>query len=121
MSESIFSDECIERRERVRFKTKANCSFCSFEPSQYRNEFSVCKVKNIGTGGLAFLSDQECKPKTRLLFTIALQDYDAEEPINAIGEVIWINCSKFTKQYCIGVKFINMLEDDRLNLTRRLN
>jgi hypothetical protein len=111
----------VERREGHRFKTKANCFFRSFESSPYNFENDVYKIKNIGTGGLAFTCDQKCKLKDRLLFTIALLDSCAEEPISVVGEVTWIDCSKSPEKYCIGIKFINMLKDDLLNLTRTLH
>jgi hypothetical protein len=119
--EDIIYNNYVERREGLRFKAKANCSFRSFESSPYNNEYDVYRIKNIGTGGLAFLCDQKCKLKDRLLFTIALCDSYTEEPINVVGEVTWINCSKYPEKYCIGIKFINMLKDDLLNLTHTLH
>ena len=121
ISEDISYNDYVERREGLRFKAKANCSFRSFESSAYNNENDVYKIQNIGTGGLAFFCDQKCKLKDRLLFTIALRDTCVEEPINVVGEVTWINCSKSNEKYCVGVKFINMLKDDLLNLTRTLH
>ncbi|MGA1840618.1 MAG: PilZ domain-containing protein [bacterium] len=121
ISEGTSYNNYSERREGLRFKAKANCSFRSFDSSAYNNENDVYRIKNIGTGGLAFLCDQKCKLKDRLLFTIAFRDTYAEEPINAVGEVTWINCSESNEKYCIGVKFINMLKDDLLNLTRTLH
>ena len=57
-----------------------------------------------------------------MFITIAIKDQSNSDPINALGEVIWSNpSSKVSKEYRIGVKFIKMLQDDMINLSRFFN
>ena len=121
MKEKIIQDKGLERREGIRYTPRANCFFRCLDKPSYFLEYSVCKVENIGTGGLAFLSEQACKIGSELIFTIALLDQYPQEPIDALGKIIWIKDSEYPYKYKIGVKFINMLKDDLLFLRREIN
>ena len=114
-------DKIFERREGLRFSPRANCYFRDFNPNLHHSEYSICKIENIGSGGLSFLSKQKCPINTKLIFTIALVDKYPSEPIDVLGKIIWIHDSECPQTYQIGVKFVNMLQDDRLYLTRQFN
>jgi len=121
MRGKLVRDKMLERREGLRFRPRANCYFQDLSKKIHYNECNVCKIDNIGSGGLAFLSEQRCPVNTKLIFTIALVDKYPREPINALGKIIWIHDSEYPRKYKIGVKFINMLQEDRLYLTRQFN
>lgn len=111
-----------ERRKKPRFKISANCSFHSFDPRLFQEESNIYRIEDIGLGGLSFLSDKAIDLNKRLYFIIAIQKTFIEEPIDAIGDVIWISPSKFgPDQYRIGVKFVKMLDDDLINLTHQFH
>jgi len=113
-------DKWQERRACNRFRARANCTFQPLDPGHYHNESIVCRVENISPGGFSFLSDQPCDINSRLLITIALLDYYPEEPINAIGEAVWIRTIEIPCKFCIGVRFVAMLSNDRLSLSHHL-
>ncbi|MGA1794240.1 MAG: PilZ domain-containing protein [bacterium] len=120
MTGHIPYDKRQERRTYHRFRARANCTFQSCDQGHFFNESLVCRVENISTGGFSFLSDQPCDIKSRLLITIALLDYYPEDPINAIGEIAWVKASDYSGMFRIGVRFVSMLRNDRVNLTHHL-
>ncbi|MBN2372213.1 PilZ domain-containing protein [bacterium] len=109
----------IERREKPRFKVKANCCFQPLDQAVYFDESDIYKIENIGTGGLALLCNKTFDTNSRHFITIAIQSSSTKEPINALGKIMWISRCQYTPHhYRIGVKFVKMLEDDLISLTR---
>ena len=120
MTKHTSYDKRQERRTSHRFTARANCTFQPFDTGRFYSDSLVCRVENISPGGFSFLSDQPCEIKSRLLITIALLDYYPEDPINAIGEVVWIKASEYPCMFRIGVKFVSMITNDRVNLSHHL-
>lgn len=121
---SFFNEKkIIDRREKPRFKVKANCSFQPIDHSKYYDDFDICKIEDISLDGMSLLSEKGYNLDKRLFFLIAIQGSKAEEPINAVGDVIWVSQynAALPYKYKIGVRFIKILEDDLINLSHHFN
>ena len=84
-----------------------------------------CLCKNIGAGGICFTVPTAYKPKTLLSLKIAilgwegykkpfsfLVDICSERPLTAIGEVAWSRELSDGTGYDVGIRFVNIYEDD---------
>ncbi len=84
-----------------------------------------CVSKNISGGGICFTISKRYKPETLLNLKISIpgwqsykkpfsriMDIASESPLTAIAEVVW--CQKLSNGsgYDVGIKFVNIYEDD---------
>lgn len=92
----------------------------------------VCK--NIGCGGICFTVPRAYKAETMLSLKMKIMGFDeykrpysrlidvaAQKPLTAIGKVMWCKKNADDGGYDIGVKFINIYEDDYRALEKYLN
>ncbi len=91
--------------------------------------------KNIGKGGVCFSLPFPFTPGALLSMKIHLPTWQKykksflqvldvshpSEPLSAIGEVIWCRPASRGKDYEIGVKFVDIYEDDYKALARYLD
>ncbi|MCK4856669.1 MAG: PilZ domain-containing protein [candidate division Zixibacteria bacterium] len=88
------------------------------------------KVKNIGAGGILFISEKECRPDDMLKVTITLPGWkkhhpqflrvyedDITPPMTAVCQVLR-SMKLDDGQYELAAKFINVYEDDLTGLQR---
>lgn len=87
---------------------------------------------NIGGGGICITSSDEYSTGVLLNLKIGLSglnnykkismfyDTSAEEPMTAIGEVVWCKKVPDNDYYEIGIRFVDIYEDDREALKRYL-
>ncbi len=81
--------------------------------------------KNISQGGISFVSPVFYEPETPLSLKIfipgwneykkpfsVLVDLSKDDFFTAIGKVVWCGKNGHNKEYEIGIKFINIYEDD---------
>ncbi|HDM76949.1 MAG TPA: PilZ domain-containing protein [Deltaproteobacteria bacterium] len=90
--------------------------------------------KNIGAGGICFSLSSPFSPGTivsvkihltrwqkyREGFAQTLNPSSAAEPLTAIGEIVWCTPTTNGTGYEIGVKFVDIYEDDYKALTKYL-
>ncbi len=112
----------FDRRGMPRFRVKANCSYQSFDPMLYYEDYNICKIEDISLGGMSFLSKNSYNLNSRLFFTIAVYDSSVDEPVNAVGDVKWVSlCKASPYQYRVGVRFVKILQDDLISLSHYFN
>lgn len=92
-----------------------------------------CVCKNISGGGICFTTTSPCKPKTLLSLKLHITgwqsykkpfsrvlDISSEEPLTAIGEAVWCRRLADGSAYDVGIKFVNIYEDDYKALMKYL-
>lgn len=93
----------------------------------------TCETKNISCSGVCICGKKPFKKGTIVSLHIKIMgwqsykkpfskimDISNEPPLTAIGEVVW--CKKIVgrDEFDIGIKFVNLYEDDRIALTNYL-
>ena len=90
--------------------------------------------KNIGENGICFFTPTSYKPKTMLSLEIRLTGWQrhkknvssildhskAKAPLTAIGEVVWSKKVMGRSGYEVGIKFVDIYEDDLKALKKHL-
>ncbi|OQX23186.1 MAG: hypothetical protein BWK80_27345 [Desulfobacteraceae bacterium IS3] len=92
-----------------------------------------CVCKNISAGGVCFTISNSYEPGAVLSLKISipgwqgykkpfsfLVDIASESPLTAIGEVVWCRQHSESSDYEIGIKFLNIYEDDYRALIKYL-
>jgi hypothetical protein len=89
--------------------------------------------KDISRMGLCFLSEVFHEPGNILSLKIGLQglagykrphsrlvDLSEPEPLSVIGEVVWCHASNEGRAFEVGIRFVNVYEDDERALANYL-
>ncbi|MFP4477612.1 MAG: PilZ domain-containing protein [Desulfatibacillaceae bacterium] len=89
--------------------------------------------KDISAGGMCFFSASRLEPRTRLNLKIKIEGWAASTsrrmslpidvskvPLMAMGEVVWCRAADGGDGYEVGVKFIDIFEDDHKVLKKYL-
>ncbi len=84
-----------------------------------------CSSKNISGGGICFVSSNPYKSRALLNLNIRIAgwqsykkpfslfvDLAAETPLTVIGEVVWCKANSNDLTFDIGIKFLNIDQDD---------
>jgi c-di-GMP-binding flagellar brake protein YcgR len=71
-------------------------------------------TKDISEGGIRFVSNEFLSIFTRLLLEISIPSFS--RPIKAISKVAWIRKVPRSSQYNVGLKFMDMTEEDSKHL-----
>ena len=114
-----------ERRSFMRLPKNTRVEYHRLKyPLDYKN-IEEATVKNIGGGGLLFESNHIIDVGTILQLDITLQGWhkfrpgflkvhesSISRPVTAIAEVVRVDEIIREKRYEIGVKFVNIYEDD---------
>lgn len=69
---------------------------------------------DISEGGVRFVSDEFLSIFTRLLLEVSVPSFS--RPIKAISKVAWIQKISGGNQYSVGVRFMDMTEEDKKHL-----
>ncbi|OQX23549.1 MAG: hypothetical protein BWK80_25365 [Desulfobacteraceae bacterium IS3] len=115
---------CEQRRfSRICKEIPVEVSELSYPVSLEPGEKCLCK--NIGAGGICFRVSEEYKPKTLLSLKISIPgwqgykkpfsfivDISSKRPLTAIGEVAWSRKLSDDTGYDVGIRFVNIYEDD---------
>ena len=86
-------------------------------PIQYRNLRSEVENvltalnKNLGKGGVCFISNEFLSLASRLVLEISLPNL--ARPIKVISKVAWVRKMPLSDQYQIGSQFLEMTNEDR--------
>ncbi len=94
-------------------------------PLQYKNikvtsdTFVGALTRDIGEGGIRFIGNEFLSLANRLILNIALPA--PSRPIKIISKVAWIRKVPMGDQYEIGNQFLNMSDDDKLELKNFLD
>ncbi len=123
-----------ERRNypRISKEVKIEISEVSYPLAKDTGEYGFSK--NIGAGGICFTLSTPFSPGTivsakiylsrwqkyRRSFLQTLDVTTASEPLTAIGEIIWCSPMINGSGYEVGMKFLDIYEDDYKALTRYL-
>ncbi|MFH1868050.1 MAG: PilZ domain-containing protein [Candidatus Omnitrophota bacterium] len=89
-------------------------------PVQYKDiqrpieAYSGTLSRDIGEGGMRFLSNEFLSVFTRLLIEVSIPSLS--RPIKAISKVAWIQKVPRNSQYNVGIKFMDMTEEDKKQL-----
>jgi len=101
-----------ERRKFPRISVLADIVYKKVQPLTPENQLSL--TKNIGQGGICFISYDKLNIADILELTINLSD---EAPVHAIGRVVWIENFKIgeddDKKFDVGLEFINISAKDQ--------
>ena len=114
-----------ERRSFMRLPKDTKVEYHTLEYPLDHNNFEEANVKNIGGGGLLFETNHIIDIGKILKLDITLQGWhkfrpgffkvhesSISRPVTAIAEVVRIEEIIKEKRYEIGVKFVNVYEDD---------
>lgn len=84
-----------------------------------------CLSKNISAGGICFTVSNSYQQGNLLSLKIRIPGWEgykrpfsrlvniaSEEPLTAIGEVVWCQKLSDASEYDVGLKFVNIYEDD---------
>lgn len=76
--------------------------------------YSGSLTRDISAGGVRFLSNEFLSIFTRLLIEASIPSFS--RPVKAISKVAWIRKIPSGNQYDVGVKFMDMTEEDKKHL-----
>lgn len=76
--------------------------------------YSGTLTKDISEGGVRFISGEFLSIFTRLLLEVSVPSFS--RPIKAISKVAWIQKIPRSNQYNVGVKFMDVTEEDKKQL-----
>jgi len=123
-----------ERRNfpRISKEVKIEISEVSYPLTRDTGEFGISK--NIGVGGICFSLTSPFSPGTVVSVKIFLARWQKfkrsyvqtlnhsspSEPLTAIGEIVWCTPKVNGSGYDIGLKFLDIYEDDYKALTKYL-
>lgn len=89
-------------------------------PLQYKDiqrpieAYSGTLSRDVSEGGIRFLSNEFLSVFTRLLLEVSIPSLS--RPIKAISKVAWIQKVPRSNQYNVGVRFMDMTEEDKKQL-----
>jgi len=113
-------ERLIEVEEKRRFPRVE-----SSVPIQYKNlktptgQTINLTTKDLGEGGVRFVSDQFISLACRLIVEIKLPTIS--KPIKAISKVAWIRKVPIGNQYDVGNQFLEMSREDKENVANFVN
>ena len=90
-------------------------------PLQYRGEraFRYVLTKDIGEGGIKFLSTDFIPVSSKLVVELSL--HYAGEPLKAVGRVSWVQKLPYGDQYNVGMQFVDIAERNKAEIARFVN
>ena len=129
------SEYADDRRNFTRIIKEVKIEVCEISYPLSKATGEEGRSKNIGEGGICFSLPIPFSPGALLglkIYLPAWQKYKKSfaqvldvtqpfEPLSAIGEVIWCNPNTSGTDYEIGVKFVDIYEDDYEALVRYLD
>ena len=89
-------------------------------PLQYKDvqrpieTYSGTLSRDISEGGVRFISNEFLSIFTRLLLEVSVPSLS--RPLKAISKVAWIQKIPRSNQYNVGVRFMDMTEEDKKQL-----
>ncbi len=115
------NDELFEeRRKFVRLNINVEINYTVLSHPPYKQFTIPSKSKNIGAGGICFISEQELRPGEFLKLEIKLP----QDPptVHALGKVVWVKpfslASEKTHRYDMGIEFIELSPVDKQKINK---
>lgn len=109
----------IERRAFLRLEDSLPVKYTRAAKSIKDAELKEITRMNIGGGGIKLILEENLPEGTILAMHISIPDPDEGFiPIFATGEVAWSETVKEGKKYGVGIKFINIEEEDRYKIIK---
>ena len=102
-----------EKRRHHRVRTRLPLQFKDIQ--RPIEAYSGTLTKCLSEGGTRFTSTEFLSVFTRLLIEISVPSFS--RPIKAISKVSWIRKVPYSNQYDVGVKFLDMTEEDKKQLS----
>lgn len=105
-----------EKRIYKRLKMQINLRYRVVSADSAANDEHLTVARNLSAGGLAFSTDEKLKIGMILQLAVELPAFDA--PINCLSRVVRIEESGPAGSHLVGVCFLDMSGQDRVQLDR---
>jgi hypothetical protein len=101
-----------EKRDAPRIPERCTVSYRAVDGSEHNPKRIASQTLNLSSSGLCLVSTEALEPDLHL--ALELQVADREEPLVAIGRVVW--CDRDGDRFRVGICFTWLREEDRADL-----
>lgn len=102
-------ENATEKRQFKRVRSRLPIEYRNLRSSDNPSKGTL--IKDIGEGGIRFISDEFLSLANRLILTLTIPT--SARPIKAISKVAWIKKLPSGDKYEIGNQFLEINRDDR--------
>jgi c-di-GMP-binding flagellar brake protein YcgR len=95
-----------EKRKYIRVEAFNLLKYKIVSTEGKQHEYKVSNVKDIGEGGLGFWTHEEMPVASLVELRINFSPFAV--PISTLAKVIWVKRMGFSKQYKVGVQFVDI-------------